>query len=160
MHLQQIHETFIIPSTNFAVRMTLRQPTSYNVHQGTHNIEAKPARQPRNCRTLALPNPITKNICRHAGREASAILHIALSNTDAISAAFQAVYYEPFSCWDWHGLHPDDMLAFEQKRRLILGTGTRVLNGRWGKRMGIHRRERRGRGLGGWCIGMGKGGVG
>jgi hypothetical protein len=81
--------------------------------------------QPNNPRITGpwpFPNQVTTNICRHAGRQASAVLNIALSNTpnkDAASAALQAIYYEPFSYWDWHGVHPDDESAFEQQKQLI-----------------------------------------
>jgi hypothetical protein len=47
------------------------------------------------------------------------MLSLALFSTDAASAALQATYYEPFTYWDWHGVHSNDESAFEQKRQLV-----------------------------------------
>lgn len=76
------------------------------------------------------PDHVTSNICRRAGREASAALYVALykNKSDAkknkadgrgASAALEAVYYEPFTYWDWHAIHPDDDSAFNEKRQLL-----------------------------------------
>ncbi|KAI2488148.1 hypothetical protein Ptr902_02281 [Pyrenophora tritici-repentis] len=72
---------------------------------------------------------ITSRICRHAGREASAALCVALyknkaddknsSDGHGASDALQAVYYEPSTYWDWHTIHPDDDSAFNEKRQLL-----------------------------------------
>ena len=50
-----------------------------------------------------IPDEITTPICQLAGREASAALCIALGRRAGASAAHQAMYFEPFSHWDWHG---------------------------------------------------------
>jgi hypothetical protein len=63
------------------------------------------------------PEKLTKTICLVAGREASAALHIALGKYNGASAAHQAIYYEPFTYWDWHGVHPDDIYARDWKRQ-------------------------------------------
>lgn len=69
------------------------------------------------------PNALTLEICRHAGREASAALYVALyknqSNGQAASAALEAVYHEPFTYWDWHSVHPDGEEASKEKRQLL-----------------------------------------
>jgi hypothetical protein len=64
-----------------------------------------------------LPERVTKTICLLAGREASAALHIALARRSGASVAHQATYHEPFTYWDWHGIHPDDTYARDWKRQ-------------------------------------------
>jgi hypothetical protein len=66
-----------------------------------------------------LPNHITKSICLLAGREASAILRIALGKHTGAIAAHEATYYEPFTYWDWHGVPPNDTYARKWKRQRI-----------------------------------------
>jgi hypothetical protein len=66
-----------------------------------------------------LPNHITKQICLLAGREASAMLRIALRKQTAAAAAQEATYHEPFTYWDWHGVPPDDTYAREWKRQRV-----------------------------------------
>lgn len=68
-----------------------------------------------------LTTSITKKICLHAGREASAALRIALAYDknarSRASAAHEAVFYEPFTYWDWHGVGADDTDARDRKRQ-------------------------------------------
>jgi hypothetical protein len=45
----------------------------------------------------------------------------------------QAIYYKPFSYWDWHGVHPDDESAFEQKKQLIWERERGFTVGKYGK---------------------------
>lgn len=70
-----------------------------------------------------VPDEVTSTICRHAGREASAALYIALyknrANGQGASSTLEAIYYEPFTYWDWHSVHPDDDSASKQKRQLL-----------------------------------------
>jgi hypothetical protein len=48
------------------------------------------------------------------------MLRIALhKNSTGESAALKAIYYEPFTYWNWHGVDPDDESAFEQKKQLV-----------------------------------------
>ncbi|KAH9867990.1 hypothetical protein IAQ61_007297 [Plenodomus lingam] len=58
------------------------------------------------------PNAITKVICQHAGREASAALFAALGPwANGGPAARKATYREPFTYWDWHGVRPDERFS-------------------------------------------------
>ncbi|KAH7408751.1 hypothetical protein DE146DRAFT_675740 [Phaeosphaeria sp. MPI-PUGE-AT-0046c] len=66
-----------------------------------------------------LPNRVTKTICIVAGRDASSALCIALGKHTAASVAHETTYHEPFTYWDWHGVHPDDTYAREWKRQRI-----------------------------------------
>lgn len=90
-----------------------------------HHIMANPAanlRSPkfeRGAEPWPLPNTTTESICILAGREASAALCIALGKHSATSAAHQATYHEPFTFWDWHGVHPDDTYARQWKRQRL-----------------------------------------
>jgi hypothetical protein len=51
------------------------------------------------------------------------MLYVALYNNKAggldADAALQAVYYEPFAYWDWHGLDIDDESASKHKKQLL-----------------------------------------
>jgi hypothetical protein len=71
----------------------------------------------RGAKPWPLPNTATKSICILAGREASAVLCIALGKHSGASVAHHATHYEPFAFWDWHGVHPDDTYAREWKRQ-------------------------------------------
>ncbi|KAG9189311.1 hypothetical protein G6011_06179 [Alternaria panax] len=66
---------------------------------------------------------VTTRVCRHAGREASAMLYVALHKNRAdgkdINAALRAVYYEPFVYWDWHGIDAEDKGASKHKKQLV-----------------------------------------
>ena len=70
-----------------------------------------------------LSEDVTTRICRYAGRQASAVLYIALyknrvGGKDA-NAALRAVYYEPFTYWDWHGVDAEDESASKHKKQLV-----------------------------------------
>ncbi|KAF2846390.1 hypothetical protein T440DRAFT_521760 [Plenodomus tracheiphilus IPT5] len=57
-------------------------------------------------------NGVTESICLHAGREASAALFVAIGPwANGGIVARKAVYCEPFTYWDWHGVHPDERFA-------------------------------------------------
>jgi hypothetical protein len=66
-----------------------------------------------------LADELTTPICEFAGREASAALCIALGKRTGASAAHQAMYFEPFSYWDWHGAEDTAERHFETKRHRI-----------------------------------------
>lgn len=58
-----------------------------------------------------LPTNITTKICFLAGREASASLCVALGDSESAAAARVGIYHEPFTYWDWHGVHPDETFS-------------------------------------------------
>ncbi|KAF2821393.1 hypothetical protein CC86DRAFT_359188, partial [Ophiobolus disseminans] len=69
----------------------------------------------------SLTQSITKKICRLAGREASAALHIALAlgKHSLAPVALESVFHEPFAYGDWHGVGPDDTDARDRKRQRV-----------------------------------------
>ncbi|KAH9866601.1 hypothetical protein J1614_008293 [Plenodomus biglobosus] len=68
------------------------------------------------------PNTITENICRYAGREGSAALFSAIGPwNNGGPVARKAIYYEPFTYWDWHGVPLDERFTNSRgfKRQLM-----------------------------------------
>ncbi|KAI8942062.1 hypothetical protein NX059_000162 [Plenodomus lindquistii] len=70
----------------------------------------------------SLPSAITESICRYAGRQSSAALYIAIGPHEKGGVvARKAIYYEPFTYWDWQGVHADEPFTGARglKRQLL-----------------------------------------
>jgi hypothetical protein len=38
---------------------------------------------------------------------------------ESVRVTQECIFYEPFSYWDWHGVLPDDVSAFEERKQLL-----------------------------------------
>jgi hypothetical protein len=66
------------------------------------------------------PNKVTNSICILAGRDASTALYVALGKHKQASAAHEAMFYQPFTYWDWQGVSLDDACARENIRHCFV----------------------------------------
>lgn len=96
-----------LSSDNFT--KPLRSAQSYRKHRQSSNAMATINKVfVRLSGPWPFPDDITADMCRFAGREASAALYTVLGETkNGGPAARQAMYYEPFTYWDWKDVHPD-----------------------------------------------------